>query len=62
MDQIGTALTRIIKALANADPGKGNLQFSKLDIKDGFWRMVCAAGQEWNFVYVLPHHPASPWR
>ena len=28
--------------------------FSKFDIKDGFWRMVCEARQEWNFAYVLP--------
>ncbi|KAL7546620.1 hypothetical protein ACHAWF_015384 [Thalassiosira exigua] len=32
----------------------------KLDIKDGFWRMVCAEGQEWNFAYVLPNHPGEP--
>ena len=30
--------------------------FSKLDIADGFWRMVCEGGQEWNFGYVLPAH------
>ncbi len=46
IDQIGTALARIIEALANVDPGQGNVHFSKLDIKDGFWRMVCAEGQE----------------
>ena len=34
--------------------------FSKLDIKDGFWHMVCEEGQEWNFTYILPNHPGQP--
>ena len=28
--------------------------FSKLDIKDRYWRMVVKAGQHLNFAYVLP--------
>ena len=32
----------------------------KMDIKDGFWRMVSAESQEWNFAYVLPKHPVEP--
>lgn len=27
---------------------------AKWDIKDGFWRLDCARGEEWNFAYVLP--------
>jgi hypothetical protein len=27
---------------------------AKWDIKDGFWRLDCQAGKEWNFAYVLP--------
>ena len=27
---------------------------AKWDIKDGFWRLDCEAGEEWNFAYVLP--------
>ena len=46
MDQIGTALPRIIEAIARANPDEGDIFFSKLDIKDDFWRMVCEAGQE----------------
>ena len=33
---------------------------SKLDTKYGFWRMVRAEVQEWNFVYVLPNHHRKP--
>ena len=33
---------------------------AKWDIKDGFWRMDCAAGEEWNFAYVLPQEEGEP--
>ena len=60
MDQIGTVLPRIIEALASAPIDEGPVLFSKLDIKDGFWRMTCAQGEEWNFAYVLPNSPGEP--
>ncbi len=28
---------------------------AKWDIKDGFWRLDCEEGEEWNFAYVLPN-------
>ena len=28
--------------------------FTKLDITDGFWRLVVSHLQAWNFCYVLP--------
>ena len=34
--------------------------FSKLDIKDSFWRMVCKEGEEWNFACVLTNHKGEP--
>ena len=62
MGQLGTALPRIIEALAFAptDEDGGSIMMSKLDIKDGFWRMVCEAGQEWKFSCILPNRP--DWR
>ena len=59
INQIGTVLPRIIEAFANAPPGE-HFHLMKLDIKDGFWRMVCEEGQEWNFAYVLPNDPGEP--
>ena len=59
-DQLGTVMPRIIEALATAPLSQEPIHFSKLDIKDGFWRMVCAVGEEWNFAYVLPNHPEAP--
>ena len=46
LDQSGTYMTRIIKALATAPLSEDPIRFSKLDIKDRFWRIVCAVGEE----------------
>ncbi len=51
--QIGHALSRIIHAFAESGDNKKEFM-AKWDIKDGFWRMDCAAGKEWNFAYILP--------
>ena len=53
-------MPRIIEALATALLSEEPIQFSELDIKDEFWRMVCAVGEEYNLAYVLPNHPKSP--
>lgn len=53
IDQIGHSLSRIIHAMAAAPPD-AKVFMAKWDIKDGFWRMDCAEGEEWNFAYVLP--------
>ena len=58
MDQIGSVLPRIIEALANA-PLQGDVMLSKLDVSDGFWRMVCEEGEEWNFAHVLLSKPGQ---
>ena len=40
MEQLGRVLPRIIQTIAQADDTDTPLLFSKLDIKDGFWRMI----------------------
>ena len=60
LDQIGQVLPRIIAAMAEAPLEDGDIVLMKTDIKDGFWRMVCAEGFEWNFAYVLPSLPGQP--
>ena len=42
LDQVGTVMPHIIEALATAPLSEDPIHFSKLDIKDGFWRMVSA--------------------
>ena len=53
IDQLGHSLSRIIHAFAETDPDE-KIFMAKFDVKDGFWRMMCEEGQEWNFAYVLP--------
>ena len=53
IDQIGHVLPRIIHAFASVD-ADAKIFMAKWDIKDGFWRLDCEQGEEWNFAYVLP--------
>lgn len=59
IDQIGHSLQRIIHAFAAADV-ESKIFMAKWDIKDGFWRLDCEQGEEWNFAYVLPPKPGMP--
>ena len=54
MVQLGQALKRLIGVLANHHNPSQMFVFSKLDIKDGFWRMSVSEEDAWNFCYVLP--------
>jgi hypothetical protein len=45
IDQLGQSLQRIIHAFAEADED-AKIFMAKFDIKDGFWRLECAAGEE----------------
>ncbi len=59
IDQIRDCLSRIIHAFAEADQN-AKVFMAKWDIKDGFWRMDCEEGEEWNFAYVLPQPEGEP--
>ena len=60
LEQVGTVMPRIIEALASALLSEDPTNFNKLYIKYGFWRMICAVGEEWNFGYVLKNHSEAP--
>ncbi|KAL7467704.1 hypothetical protein ACHAXS_007940 [Conticribra weissflogii] len=45
---------RIIMNVAEAEKWNRPVWFSKLDIKDGFWRLNARKGEEFAFAYVLP--------
>ena len=60
LEQVGTVMPRIIDALATALISENPIHFSKLDIKDGFWRMVYAFGEECNFACDLLNHLKAP--
>jgi len=53
LDQLWHALSCIIHAFAEAEEDD-KIFMAKWDVKDGFWRMDCAEGEEYNFAYVLP--------
>jgi hypothetical protein len=52
---------RIIHAFAETDED-AKIFMAKYDIKDGFWRLDCQEGEEWNFFYVLPQEEGEPIR
>ena len=50
---------RFIYALAEA-PDCADIFSEKWGIKDGFWRLNCKEGEEWNLCYVLAQNPGMP--
>ena len=59
LDQLDQSLSRIIHAFAKAEEDS-KIFMAKWDIKDGFWRMDCEQGEEYNFAYVLPQEEDMP--
>ena len=55
MNQLGFVLKRIIHTMASHYNPKRPFFFSKLDIKDGFWRLTVNDRDAWNFCYALPN-------
>ena len=54
MAQLGKVVRRIIQLMAEQQHHGHPFKFTKLDVKDGFWRMAVANDDAWNFCYVLP--------
>ena len=51
--QLGTSLQRIVSTMVDNHNMNCPFMFSKLDIKDGFWRTVVDKEYTCHFVYVL---------
>jgi hypothetical protein len=63
LDQLGHALSRIIHVFAESEDNvNAKIFMAKWDVKDGFWRMCCEEGEEWNFAYILPQRAGEPIR
>ena len=58
MIQLGDCIQHLIALLTDHINPDHPFVFSKLDIKDGFWRMSINDLNTWNFCYVFPS--ASP--
>jgi hypothetical protein len=41
-------------------PPEEHIHFSKVDLADGYWRMIVEESSRWNFAYVLPGPPGAP--
>ena len=54
MVQLGSSLQRLVAHLADNHHLDRPFKFTKLDIKDGFWRVRVNNIDAWNFCYVLP--------
>ena len=54
MVQLGQFLKRIIYHMALYRANGIPFKFTKLDVKNGLWRMEVADEDAWNFCYVLP--------
>ena len=48
IEQLVKVLPRTITSISEAPEYGGLIFFIKIYIKDGFWRMLCQAGGEWN--------------
>ena len=60
LSQLGVVIPRIILAISKSRDDGIPIFMSKLDVKDGFWRIVTGEGGKWNFTYVLPDKPVQP--
>ena len=59
--EIGKVLPRLLQYMRDTPPGL-HILFSKLDISDGFWRLVVKEEDCFNFAYVLPQAAGEPTR
>ena len=56
--ELGNIIPWIIWEMAMAPDTGVPILLSKIDLKDGYWRMVVNSKEAWNFAYVLP--PLAP--
>jgi hypothetical protein len=54
MFEQGNVIPRIIWTMALSKDTTTPFMFSKVDLKDGYWRMAVNEADTWNFAYVLP--------
>jgi hypothetical protein len=56
MYELGNVIPRLIWAMATSNDNDNvtPFLFTKVDLKDGYWRMCVNADDAWNFAYVLP--------
>jgi hypothetical protein len=54
MYELGNVIPRLIWAMATSNDNVTLFLFTKVDLKDGYWRICVNADDAWNFAYILP--------
>ena len=57
--ELGRVFPRVLHFMATVPPEE-TIMFSKLDLSDGFWRMLVAEDAIWNFAFTLPGIGVGP--
>ena len=56
--ELGNVLPRILDFMVDVPPEE-HIYFSKVDLVDGYWRMIVDPEAVWNFAYVMPTPPGT---
>jgi hypothetical protein len=59
--ELGNVFLRLLDFMSVV-PSNEIIMLSKIDLSDGFWRMIVDEESKWNFAYVLPEEPGQPTR
>ena len=59
--EIGNVFRRVLCLMNDAEADEV-VMLSKIDLLDGFWRMLVDSKEVWNFCYVMPDPPGHPVR
>jgi hypothetical protein len=59
--ELGNVLSRLLRFMQEVPPEE-EIHFAKIDLADGYWRMIVEEESRWNFAYVLPGPVDAPIR
>jgi hypothetical protein len=59
--ELGNMLPQILDIMVTVPPEE-HIQFSKMDLANGYWQMVVDPASRWNFAYIMPSKPGTPTR
>jgi hypothetical protein len=59
--ELGNVLPRLLDFMMTV-PAEEHIHFQKVDLADGYWRMIVEQDSRWNFAYVMPGMPGTPVR
>jgi hypothetical protein len=57
--ELGNVLARLLRFMQEV-PAEEDIHFAKIDLADGYWRMIVEKSSRWNFAYVLPGPANTP--